>query len=94
MAYATPDQTLRGYHQVQYQEVMERQFVLTEDYVIIDRRLPARVAAGNHYYESMGQVRSLVADNPDFTRVLDRDGIELYVRNSAAAGTAEPSGAS
>ena len=94
LAYATPDQTLRGYHQVQYQEVMERQFVLTEDYVIIDRRLPARVAAGNHYYESMGQVRSLVADNPDFTRVLDRDGIELYVRNSAAAGTAEPSGAS
>ncbi|MCL5882584.1 MAG: DUF2079 domain-containing protein, partial [Actinobacteria bacterium] len=83
LAYSQPDQTLRGYHQVQYQEDIEGRFVLTEDYVILDRRVPARLAADNHYYDGIETVRNIVDNSPDFEKVFARDDIELYVRKGS-----------
>ncbi|MHB8858030.1 MAG: DUF2079 domain-containing protein [Thermoleophilia bacterium] len=83
LAYSQPDQTLRGYHQVQYQEDIEGRFVLTEDYVILDRRVPARLAADNRYYDGIETVRNIVDNSPDFEKVFARDDIELYVRKGS-----------
>jgi len=86
LMYSAPNQTVRGFHQVKYQEDFEGRFDLTEDYVFLDLRVPTRLAADNKYYDNMEQVKSLVANSPDFVKVFDRDDIELYVRKDSGNG--------
>jgi len=86
LAYSAPGQTVRGFHQVWYQEQLDGRFDLTEDYVIIDRRRPARLASDNHYYDGIDEALSRVTDSSEFTKVMGREDIELYVRNGADDG--------
>ncbi|MFA5809726.1 MAG: DUF2079 domain-containing protein [Thermoleophilia bacterium] len=87
LAYGRPDQTVRGFRQVKYQNDLEGRFILKEDYVILDRRKPARVGGDAYYYDGIDQVAAIVSESTDFQKVLGRDDIELYVRKGI-----EPSG--
>lgn len=84
LAYAGTKQTVRGYHQVRYEETIEGQFVLTEDYVILDRRRPDRLASDNRYYDGLDEVASIVETTPGFSKVYSRDDIELYIRDGSS----------
>ncbi|MFA5802742.1 MAG: DUF2079 domain-containing protein [Thermoleophilia bacterium] len=80
LAYGRPDQAVRGFPQVKYQKDLEGRFVLTEDYIILDRHRPSRLAGYNNYYNSIDEVAAIVSASPDFEKVLDRDDIELFIR--------------
>lgn len=80
LAYARPAQTLSGYHQATYQEDLAGGFVIKDDYLIIDRRIPARTG-DNRYYNGLEDITDYLMQSPDFRKVYERDDIELYVRN-------------
>ncbi|MHB8160058.1 MAG: DUF2079 domain-containing protein [Thermoleophilia bacterium] len=80
LAYARPTQTLSGYHQATYQEDLAGGFVVKDDYLIIDRRLPARTG-DDRYYHGLEDITDYLMQSPDFRKVYERDDIELYVRN-------------
>jgi uncharacterized membrane protein len=80
LADGKPNQTLRGFHQVVYQNELKGKFNLTEDYVIIDRRIPNR-DAGNQYYRGLAEVTNLLNNSSNFTCVFSQNDIELWIRN-------------
>ncbi len=80
LAYAQPGQTVRGFHQVKYSEDISGSFRLTEDYVILDKRIPSR-DAGNRYYQGLEEVTCYLSKSPDFHKVFESNDIELYARN-------------
>jgi hypothetical protein len=80
LVYGSTSQTVRGYHQITYAQEMEGRIVLDEDYVILDRHVPARKGEGR-YFQGLSDATDFVISSPDFRLVYSRDDIELYVRN-------------
>jgi hypothetical protein len=87
LAYAKPEQTLSGFHQATYQEDLEGGFSIKDDYIIIDRRIPARTG-DDRYYNGLEDVTDFLMASPDFRKVYERDDIALYVRNGHEPVTA------
>lgn len=87
LAYAKPEQTLSGFHQATYQEDLEGGFTIKDDYIIIDRRIPARTG-DDRYYNGLEDVTDFLMASPDFRKVYERDDIALYVRNGHEPVTA------
>ena len=92
LAYTGPDQTVHGYHQITYQNEFQGSFTVTDDYVIIDDRIPPGTQKGlpatgddhvTRYYSSIADVAQLVSTSPDFERVYSNNDIELYVRQGS-----------
>lgn len=79
LAYAKPTQILSGFHQTTYQEDLTGGFTVKDDYLIVDRRIPARTG-DDRYYHGLEDVTSYLLQSPDFRKVYERDDIELYVR--------------
>lgn len=80
LVYSRPDQTVRGFHQIEYEIDERNSFQVTEDYVILDGRIPER-AAGNRYYHGLQKVTDLLENSADYRKVYSRDDIQLYVKN-------------
>jgi uncharacterized membrane protein len=80
LVYSRPDQTVRGFHQVEYEIDERNSFQVTEDYVILDRRIPAH-AASNRYYQGLQKVTDLLETSADYRKVYSRDDVQLYVKN-------------
>lgn len=79
LAYAKPTQSLAGFHQATYQEDMTGGFIVKDDYLIVDRRIPARTG-DDRYYHGLELVTGYLLESPDFRKMYERDDIELYVR--------------
>jgi len=79
LAYAKPTQILSGFHQATYQEEMTGGFTVMDDYLIVDRRIPARTG-DDRYYHGLELVTSYLLQSTDFRKVYGSDDIELYVR--------------
>ncbi|MBI5870697.1 MAG: DUF2079 domain-containing protein [Actinobacteria bacterium] len=87
LAYAKPEQTLSGFHQATYQEDLEGGFIIKDDYIIIDRRIPARTG-DDRYYNGLEDVTDFLITSPDFRIMYEQDDIALYVRNGYEPVTA------
>lgn len=86
LVYAKPGQNVRGFHQVKYADDFEGGFRLTEDYIILDRRIPARGLQNNRYYEGLEEATNMITTSPEFKKVYEQDDIELYVRKKSPDG--------
>lgn len=79
LAYAKPTQILSGFHQATYQEDLTGGFTVKDDYLIVDRRIPARTG-DDRYYHGLEDVTKYLLQSPDFRKVYERDDVELFVR--------------
>jgi uncharacterized membrane protein len=86
LAHAKPSQNVRGFHQVKYAGDFEGGFRFTEDYIILDRRIPARGWQNNRYYEGLEEATNTITTSPEFKKVYEQDDIELYVRKKLPDG--------
>jgi len=80
---AQPGQNVRGYYQVPYEISQDGKLTIEQEYVVVDEDIPD-VWTGNRYYEGVMNVRDILADNPDFELLIDRDDLRLF-RNRAAS---------
>lgn len=80
LAYGKQSQIVRGFHQIAYELDLRNTYHVSEDYVIVDRRIPSR-DADNRYYTGLRDVTELLAGSPDYRKVYSQDDIELFVKN-------------
>lgn len=81
LIYGKAGQTVRGYHQIEYQMELEGDFNITEDYLLIDRRMPTETA-GTRYYKGLQGVAAYLEASPDFQVEFEKDDLQLYVRRA------------
>lgn len=79
LVYASQGQTVRGFHQIEYEIDLKGSFSVPEDYVIIDRRIPSR-DEDNRYYVGLKKMTEYVSGSKDFRKVYALDDIEVYER--------------
>ncbi|MBE0428990.1 MAG: DUF2079 domain-containing protein [Thermoleophilia bacterium] len=80
LLYARPDQKAHGFHQIAYQIDLRGEFVLSEDYILLDSRIPAR-SGDSQYFQGVVEVVNYLDGSQEFEKVFARDDLELYVRS-------------
>lgn len=76
-AHARHEQTVRGYHQIEYQKEIEGDFILDEDYVLLDQRWPVSLRS-IRYYNGLRLASERLATSSEYRLIFEDCDLQLY----------------